>query len=296
MALQQYPVFLRDPEYGCKAFSYQSDNHIMTDIKRMSLIGAGNVATHLGRGFSSTGIQIDSVYSRQLDNARILASQINATPVNSIRAVCPDSELYLICASDDAILPLANQLCEVVHAKALIVHTSGSTPSLTRLPCRPATGVLYPLQSFNRYRSLDLSDIPFLITASGKSVQEQLVALAMGLSRDVRRISDEERLILHIAAVFANNFTNYLFTVAEDMLQKKQLDFNLLRPLIRETVDRILEARPVDVQTGPARRNDLVTIDKHLKTLKNNPTVSAVYSLLSQAIMGYYAMHSPKQT
>jgi predicted short-subunit dehydrogenase-like oxidoreductase (DUF2520 family) len=257
-------------------------------IKSISLIGSGNVATHLGKGFSKAGLQIRSVYSRSFTHAERLAVQINSRAVDQIADLDKSSDLFLICVSDDAILSILPKLKEIVPAQSILAHTSGSTASLPKEGTGAASGVLYPLQSFNKDRKLDLVNIPFLITADDPATLEKLTVLCAKITDHYQIISDEERLMLHVAAVFANNFGNHLFTIAEEISKQFNLEFDLLRPLIAETVARIEHALPSQVQTGPAIRNDLKTIDKHLKVLKNNPGYSAVYSLLTQSIIGHY--------
>lgn len=263
-------------------------SNIMSEIKRICLIGSGNVATHLGQAFFRNDIRIDCVYSRTLENARQLSTKLDAYPTDNPDLLGKHSDLYLICVSDQAIPTIYERIVNKIPASAIIAHTSGAVPSLPIVEKAGSTGVFYPLQSFNKERELNLETVPFLITAQKKETADKLMVLAKKLSAKTVLISDQERLTLHLAAVFANNFTNHLLNIAEQIAENNELDFDLLLPLIEETLTRIRHTKPSLVQTGPASRNDLVIIQKHLEILKNNPTWSAVYSLLSQSIMGQY--------
>jgi len=257
-------------------------------IKNITIIGSGNVATHLAMGFFENGIKIDSIYSRNKDHANTLANKVGSKGVNSILELSKNSDLYLICVSDNVIATMVDGLSYVMNQESIIAHTAGSIPTIVPKIKDIETGVFYPLQSFSKNKELDLKSIPILVTAGNQATEEKLMKLAKLVSNTCRFISDEERLQLHIAAVFSNNFTNHLFTVAENITREYHLDFNLLRPLILETASKVMKDLPSEVQTGPAKRNDLITVKKHIESLKDHPLYAALYSILSQSIKGYY--------
>lgn len=253
-------------------------------IKSISIIGSGNVATHLGRAFYDSGIQIDCIFSRSFSNAENLAKEVGAKPIDELDEIKKTSDLYLICIPDDHIFQYVNLLAQFIPKGSIIAHTSGSTPLYTKNDSSIDHAVFYPLQTFSRNKVIDISKVPFLISSSAENVNKQLSELAKRLSDKVEIISDDQRLHLHIAAVYANNFSNHLFAIAEQILKDQGLDFDLLKPLISETANKVQTSSPSKVQTGPAWRGDKTTIDKHLKELKNNKAFRKVYKEMSKAI------------
>ena len=252
-------------------------------------IGAGNVAGHLALALQAAGHRVGYIYSRQLANAVALAERVTeARAVESLNLSQVEPGLFLLAVPDDALPQVATDL--QVPAGSLLAHVSGSLP-LTALPEKPSVqrGVFYPLQTFSRQRALDLRTVPFCIEGETEAVAETLVQLARTLSDSVQVVSSGKRRTLHVAAVFASNFTNHLLAQSSRLTAAEELDFNLLHPLVTETFAKALAASdPATVQTGPARRHDTRTITAHLEYLAPNPELQQLYRLLSESIGRLY--------
>ncbi len=252
------------------------------------LLGAGNLGYHLGKRLSEVGAPLAQVFSRQPEKARALSEETGAQPVYRMQSISPSAGLYILAVSDDAIAPVAEQLARFLSGDKAVVHTSGATPSTVLQPHFQNYGVFYPLQTFSRNKAVNFSSIPVCIYSPEKALEVQLQTLAQQLSEQVYRIDDEERAVLHVAAVFVNNFTNYLYQAGHQIVKEKGLPFEMLLPLIRETADKIEQASPEAMQTGPARRGDRKTIAQHLEYLEKFPKFEAIYRLLSDNISEQY--------
>ena len=261
-------------------FLISSKYHICT--MRITIIGSGNVATHLAAAFKNAGHNIVQVYSRDLQNAALLAYHVKAEPVDNLQSISPETDIFVIAVKDDAIGLVAEQLA--VHQK-LIVHTSGATDMYALRAFTDNAGVFYPLQTFSKTKEVDFRNVPLCIEATSEIITKQLEELAQTISNKVYRIDTAQRKTLHLAAVFACNFPNYLYNIAQQILAEQWLDFELLRPLIMETAQKVQERLPADVQTGPAVRNDQNTMNNHLALLQNEPELKQIYSMLSQGII-----------
>lgn len=258
---------------------------------RVTFIGAGNVAWHLSKAFENAGYGVAEVYSRNLRHARLLAERLyDAHPIDDLNLCDSPARLFLLCIPDDAHEDVLRQL--ILPKGVMLVHTSGSR-SLRDLQELTAihgdvfvrTGVFYPLQTFSRQIPVRMEEVPLCIEAADGDTETTLIRLAQELSRTVYLVSSEERKVLHIAAVFACNFTNHLWAVAHNLLDEHSLDFDLLRPLITETVRKALSAsHPADVQTGPAIRGDFHLMKEHLSFLRNHEGLIRIYQILSQDI------------
>ncbi len=255
----------------------------------ITLIGAGNVGYHLGRRLFKKGLTIHQVYSRELKNAQNLAKKIKAKPVNELTAVDVEADLYIIAVKDDAIELVVAELSKHKGMRnKLIVHTSGAASSQLIARYFNHYGVFYPLQTFSKTRQVKFSTIPICIDAGKKKNRKILENIGKRISKKVTRISDEERSILHVAAVMVNNFSNHIFHLGKQITDAAQIDFDLLKPLILETVLKIEQQPPYEMQTGPARRNDEETIKKHLKYLRKFPEYGQLYTLLTKSIQHAY--------
>ena len=250
-------------------------------LKNITIIGSGNVATHLGKALLNIGCSINQVYSPNKDNAFDLANELNAMPCNDMKFITDESEVYIICIKDDFIAEIAQQL---LFNNKIVVHTSGSIV-LDVLNQFDNYGIFYPLQTFSKDTAVNISDVPFCIEANNESTKNQLLTLAKTLSSKVYEINSEQRKKIHVAAVFACNFSNYLYSISEDILKENNMDLELLKPLILETAKKIQTNSPKDVQTGPAKRNDQEVIENHIKLLGNNPAYQEIYKLMTQAII-----------
>jgi len=249
---------------------------------RITLIGSGNVATHLGAAFKNAGHKIIQVYSRNLEHAALLAYHVKAEPVNDLRQISPDTDVFIISVNDDAIGEIADAISK--HNKILL-HTSGATDLSVLLKYTQVAGVFYPLQTFSKTKELDFRKVPLCIEGASNDITVQIKELAQTVSNHVYEVDSARRRVLHLAAVFACNFPNYLYTIAQQLLVQHQLDFDMIRPLIAETADKAVQQLPATVQTGPAVRNDMTTMSKHLEMLQNEPFMQQVYELLSQGII-----------
>ena len=254
----------------------------------ITLIGAGRLAYHLGKALIRSGFKIEQVFSRTFTNAEALAKITGAKPVTSIEAIERSSQLYIIAVSDDAIEQVAEALKTQIGQEKMVVHTSGVNPSTILSPFFTHHGIFYPLQSFSKEKEVRFEDIPICVYSNNAQVEKLLLTLGNKLSNKVCVIDDAQRKVLHIAAVFANNFTNYLFHIAFNLSQEHDISFELLLPLIQETINKLQHHPPVVGQTGPARRGDLNTIQQHLTTLAPHPEYKKLYKLISQQIVDLY--------
>lgn len=253
----------------------------MQDLKKIVMAGAGNVATHLGLALKDAGCEILQVYSRTQESASLLANKLNCTFTTRTEDLSMGADLYIFSLSDHALEEIIQAF---PHKDAFVVHTSGSIGLDAMGRYFKNCGVFYPLQTFSRDVSLDFGSIPLCLEASDAQHLESLKNLALAISNDVRFISSQQREILHIAAVFACNFTNHLYAIADEILEQEGVDFNILHPLLEETLRKAKQNKPADVQTGPAARNDLPVIQKHLQRLSSLPAYQKIYNFISQSI------------
>ena len=247
------------------------------------LIGAGNVATQLARRFAEKKINIVQVFNHNIAKAKILGELINTDYTDDPGKINLKADLYIFCVSDGAIEQSSSSLSKLLK-DSLVVHTSGAISAEIFKPFFSRYGVFYPLQTFTIGTFPDFDKIPIFVSANNETDHIFLLNLAASVSNIVKSITDEQRLILHLGAVFVNNFSNHLFTLADQLLKDNQLDFTLLLPLIEETVNKIKQQDPSKVQTGPAKRGDLVTIKKHLEAIKDNKSLQKIYLDISRSI------------
>lgn len=245
------------------------------------LIGAGNVGFHLGKQLKACGLNVVQIFSRQAEKAKRLSAAIQATFTTDLEQVIPDATLYILAVNDNSITEVASKLN--IH-KGLVVHTSGGTPSTILQPYFQRFGIFYPLQTFSIAKAVDFEQVPICVYANDSADEDFLFQLGQQISSKVYRINDEQRAILHVTAVFVNNFTNYLFQIGYDILQQEHLPFDLLRPLIQETAAKVQTHFPAEIQTGPAIRGDQTTIERHLEYLKKFPAYKELYQILTNNI------------
>jgi predicted short-subunit dehydrogenase-like oxidoreductase (DUF2520 family) len=248
-------------------------------IKSISIIGSGNVAHHLGKAFLGL-VKINAVYSRNKVSAQELADDLFVFHAENIEDLIP-SDIFLLCVSDDEIQSVISKIPD----NQSIVYTSGSV-GLNELPSRKNIGVLYPLQTFSKNRSVELFDVPFFIEADNEPYAQSIFDLAWHLSRKVIFANSEDRKNLHLAAVMVNNFSNHIAFLSQEYLKGKSLEWDFLKPLILETAKKLQVENPYDAQTGPAMRGDQKTIEKHLSML--NDETKSIYSLLSKSIAQHH--------
>jgi predicted short-subunit dehydrogenase-like oxidoreductase (DUF2520 family) len=251
----------------------------------ISFIGAGNVASSLCREMYRKGLTIDLVVSEGEINGKTLALSCKAEWSSHPRI--PSSTKIVIVAVPDHKLKsvLAELICD---DDTLIVHTAGSL-GLDIFPEKILRkGVFYPLQTFTKNRNISFNDIPFLIESPKLKDAGILKSLAESLSSRVYFADTQHRRILHLAAVFVNNFTNHMFVMGQEIALKAGFSFEILSPLIHETISKAIELGPENSQTGPAIRNDKNTIEKHLDLLSFSPELQRLYNDLTKSIVKYY--------
>ncbi|UOR04256.1 DUF2520 domain-containing protein [Hymenobacter aerilatus] len=260
---------------------------------RICLVGAGRVATQLGPALLRAGHIVSAVWSRTAASATVLAEQLSgahSTTTTDLRQL--EVEVVLLAVPDAAVEPLLAQLQLPAHA--LVAHTAGALPLAVFAPYPHLRGgVFYPLQTFSPGRMVEWVTLPLCIEAADDASQATLLALAHTLSQDVRLLSTEQRLLLHTAAVFAGNFTNHVLGISHALLQEAGLPFELVAPLVRETVEKALAYPPFTVQTGPAARHDAPTLARHQAALHAHPTWQEVYAAVSRSIQEQQAGRQP---
>lgn len=261
-------------------------------MQKVVILGSGNVASHLAARLSKVA-QVAQVYSPHLLHAQNLASTIpNCQAIDSIESICKDADFYLISVSDTAIPALASRLPKV---NGIVAHTSGSV-SIDVLNGQNS-GVFYPLQTFSKEAELDMCEVPFFIEAYDSATRDALFSLARLIAPKAKpQYADSEaRKQLHIAAVFACNFANHLWAIADDMLKKNGYSIEVLYPLLKVTLGKAMQMPPAEAQTGPAARGDLSVIHRHLEMLSANPQLKEIYSTLSNHILSYFTTNNQNE-
>lgn len=254
----------------------------------VSFIGSGNLAWHLAPALDNVGYIVREVYSPNPAHAEALTERLYQADVKaSLDFSTSKSRLFVIAAADDSISTIAREV--ILPDESMLIHTSGSQPlSLLQFAAAASTGVLYPLQTFSKAKRIDFKTVPLFVESNTEAGERLLLNLARTVSTKVRKITSEERRALHVAAVFASNFPNHMLTMAKKILQKNSLDFELLKPLIQETINKSLSIGPENAQTGPAVRSDLEVLDHHLEFLHDDEQTAALYRVISQHIIDMY--------
>ena len=272
---------------------------------KIVLIGAGNLATHLGKALRAAGHDMVQVFSRTMQSAETLASLLDAEPLTDIAQVRDDADVYIFSVKDSALVQLVAQLCRheadglgedgAVNAlrkakkgelERVFLHTAGSMPMSVFKGMAQHYGVLYPMQTFSKQREVDFSIIPCFVEANDEFAQKQIEGLAREISGRVYQLSSEDRKYLHLSAVFACNFANHCYAISQELLEEHGIPFDVMLPLINETAAKVHEMKPKDAQTGPAVRYDENVIDKQSKLLENHPHFKKVYDSMSKSIHG----------
>lgn len=275
---------------------------------KIVLIGAGNLATHLGKALHAAGHDMVQVFSRTMQSAETLASLLDAEPLTDIAQVRDDADVYIFSVKDSALVQLVAQFCRhdadglgedgAVNAlrkakkgehERVFLHTAGSMPMSVFKGMAQHYGVLYPMQTFSKQREVDFSIIPCFVEANDEFAQKQIEGLAREISGRVYQLSSEDRKYLHLSAVFACNFANHCYAISQELLEEHGIPFDVMLPLINETAAKVHEMKPKDAQTGPAVRYDENVIDKQSKLLENHPHFKKVYDSMSKSIHGLNA-------
>lgn len=251
----------------------------------VSFIGSGNLAWHLAPALDNVGYTVKEVYSQNPKHATALVGRLYQADVKaSLDFSTSSSDVFIIAVSDDAIQHIAREI--ILPEDSILIHTSGSQPlSVLGYAATPNIGVFYPLQTFSKTKKIDFKDIPVFIESDLEDVIQVLTKMGKAVSGKVKRITSHDRKALHVAAVFASNFSNHMLTIAKEIADKNGLDFELLKPLIAETLNKSLAIDPHLAQTGPARRGDLEILDNHIEFLQDDPKVAEIYKVISQHIL-----------
>ncbi len=249
------------------------------------IIGSGNVATQLAKALTKKGIAIAQIYSPDLSHAKKLASIAKSPFTNNVKEILKGNFIYLVCIKDEAIEKFAKSF---KIKEGILLHTSGTIAMDILKTSTKNYGIFYPLQTISSTRKISFKHVPVCIEASNKETLQIIEQLANYISKNIHVVTSIQRKKLHLAAVIVNNFTNHLYHLAFEYLQKEKISPELLYMLIGETTAKAIELGPHTAQTGPAKRNDVSTIKAHQELLKKNPDLQNIYKLLSESIIKTY--------
>ena len=250
---------------------------------KVTLIGAGNLATQLGKSLKKAGVIISQVYSRTEDSARTLGELLEAEWLTDIKALRDEADIYIFSVKDSVLCELISEVCKGREDK-LFLHTAGSMPMSCFEGKALRYGVFYPMQTFSKTKDVDFERIPVFIEGNSIETEDVIRSLANKLTQRVIRLSSAERKYLHLAAVWACNFTNYCYTVASDILGEHGIPFDVMLPLINETTEKIQKISPKEAQTGPAVRGDRNVMSKQLELMNGKEDLQELYKMLSKGI------------
>lgn len=251
------------------------------DLPSLCILGCGNLGTHLVQALYHAGYPILQLYSRTVESATALSNLVGNAPFTTdLSQLTLSADLY-ICALKDSVLH--EVLTKTPLKGKRIVHTAGSMPMSLLSEFTTDGGVFYPMQSFSKAKPVDFSVIPIFVEATNEEMKRILMEMAGRVSSSVNTLTSEERKQLHLAAVFASNFSNHMYAIAQEQLAKLGLPFEVLLPLIDESCSKIHTLPPVEAQTGPAVRYDLNVINEQKERI-DNPLQKMIYELVSQSI------------
>ncbi len=247
---------------------------------KIIILGGGNVAYHLTNELlQNDAVNVVQIYNRSIEKINCFKNSASIT--NNLSEI-KEADIYIIAVSDNAISELSSALN---FKDKLVVHTSGSM-ALEEIKSTSNKGVFYLLQSFSKERKIDFSTIPICIEAENEKDLLLLETLAKSISKNCYQINSDQRKSLHVAAVFVNNFVNHLYQIGQEICDQNKVPFEILLPLIKETANKITTLSPFEAQTGPAKRNDTKTIEKHIAMLTKNQ--QEIYTLLTKSIYDTY--------
>lgn len=247
---------------------------------KVTVIGSGNVAQHLIKAFAKAdGVSIVQVYARSAESLlHLFPQQLITTDLSGLK----EADIYIIAVTDNAITEVSAQL---PFKNRLVVHTSGSV-SIDALDSNNRRGVFYPLQTFSKNKEVDFINIPICLESESAEDYELLATLANSISGNIFNVDSGQRKALHVAAVFASNFTNHMYALANEICTEHKMPFDILKPLIAETAAKVKELSPLKAQTGPAIRHDSKTLEAHLEMLTNDNQRN-IYKTLTQSIQAH---------
>ncbi|MBR1733282.1 MAG: DUF2520 domain-containing protein [Alloprevotella sp.] len=254
-----------------------------SEDKRVTLVGAGNVASHFAPALVAAGFSVVAVWSRTKSHAESVAAKVGATAFSGRLSSLPVADIYIICVRDDAIPAVAAELCPL-HPDALFLHTAGSVPmNVLGRAGASRFGVLYPLQTFSAEKALSFRNVPLFVEGCDVGTQRDVRRMAATLSRRVRLLDSRSRRHVHLAAVFACNFVNHCYALAAEEMAEGGLPYSWLMPLIGETARKVRAGHPATLQTGPAVRGDTRILERQEAMLRQ-PETRAVYEAMSSSI------------
>jgi predicted short-subunit dehydrogenase-like oxidoreductase (DUF2520 family) len=254
-------------------------------IKNIAFAGSGNVAWHMAKGLQMQGYRISKVWSRDFSNAAALAENSSSRACHEISELREGTDLIIIAVADKAIEEVARSIGEF---DGIAVHTAGSVSMDVLKGNVENSGVVYPLQTFSKVIPLDFREVPFFLESSSNEVLQALEQIVSKLSSRVYNADSQQRMLLHAAAVFAGNYSNLMYVIGNEILENANLPTDLLHPLIQEIARKAVTGDPLKMQTGPARRNDTNTIEKHISALASMPEYADLYQLLANLISNKY--------
>jgi predicted short-subunit dehydrogenase-like oxidoreductase (DUF2520 family) len=261
---------------------YSMDFHSMKAV----VIGAGNVGTHFAYALQKEGVKITQVVSRTMKSAVELASKMECSFTTDLSEVYTKADMYFVCVTDKSIQQVIRNLNV---GDKLIIHTSGSVGIDVFYDNAQNYGVVYPLQTFSKFKDINYGEIPFFIEANSNENEIILYNFLKKISPHVTVANSQQRCMIHLSAVFACNFTNHMCTISEKLMKDQKLKFDIFKPLLRETFEKITKYSPSVSQTGPAIRNDIQVINKHIDVLSDKPDLQEVYRIISNSIMKNHA-------
>jgi predicted short-subunit dehydrogenase-like oxidoreductase (DUF2520 family) len=257
----------------------------------ISFIGAGNLAWHLAPALDNSSYAVKEVFSQNSKHAEDLTDRLYQAEVKAtLDFSTSDSRIFIVAVTDNAIKEVAQEI--ILPDQALLIHTSGSV-SIDELnyAASAAAGVFYPLQTFTKNRKAEFKSLPIFVESNDPDAEELLFEMGRAVGGSIQKMDSEQRAKLHLAAVFASNFSNHMLTMASQLSEQNDIPFDWFKPLIRETIEKCLALGPINAQTGPAKRGDLEILDKHLEELKDDEKVAELYRLISQHIID---VHQPE--
>lgn len=250
---------------------------------KVTLIGAGNLATQLGKSLKKAGVIICQVYSRTESSAKILGELLDTEWLTDITLLNDEADIYIFSVKDSALCELIPKVCKGREDK-LFLHTAGSMPMTCFAGVAQHYGVFYPMQTFSKTKDVSFEKIPVFIEGDSAGTESIIRRFSSKLSKRVITLSSADRKYLHLAAVWACNFSNYCYSVASDILSEHGIPFNVMLPLINETTEKIHKISPKDAQTGPAVRGDWNVMSQQLKLMNGRGDLQELYRILSQGI------------
>ena len=245
------------------------------------MIGARNVATHISRHLHFAGHTITCVHSRTHKSSTRLAEEVGSVGTAVPEEVPLSADFFIICVPDRIISDVVRQFQD---RKGIWLHTSGACSIKIFEGFKPQFGVLYPLQTMSKQRTVSLEETPLLVEGSSPEITDVIKTLASSISQNVHEMDSASRQVIHMAAVFANNFSNHMMHIAQQILEEEEIDVKLLDPLLKETFGKFAEMGAAAAQTGPALRGDKETMQKHLELLKKYPEWEKLYTFISRDI------------